>query len=108
MSIASFCGRHPLVVLLSASLFVCGSAAIAGTKIQLDMDSQVQANPANPHRLPDDMNPRLIKVTEEVIVVKNEAKEELAEVTETIHSLAFQGNRSAAQPTLDYTTGTSN
>lgn len=104
MSLASFCGRHPLASLLTLSLFIFGTAAIASTAIQ---PSIVYAE-NNPHRIPDHLDPKSIALAKEIAEIKYEAKDDVAELSETIHTVAFQGSNSLSHPILDYTTGTSN
>jgi len=104
MSLASFCGRHPLASLLTLSLFIFGTAAIASTAIQSD----VAYTDTNPHRIPDHMNPKSVALAKEIAEIRYEIKEGVAELNETVHTVAFQSHTSQSQPILDYTTGTSN
>jgi enoyl-[acyl-carrier-protein] reductase (NADH) len=104
MSLASFCGRHPLATLLMLSLFIFGTAAIASTAIQ----SELSYTESNPHRIPDHMNPKSAALAKEIAEIKYEIKEGVAEMDETVHTVAFQGRTAQSQPILDYTTGTSN
>ena len=108
MSFTSFCGRHPLATLLTFSLLVCGSAALAGTKIQLNIDDSVQANSKNPHQIPTHMDPKSESLAEEIRLIKYEVSEVVSEVEESMHSIAMRDIRGQSQPILDYTTGTSN
>ena len=108
MSFASFCGRHPLVTLLTFSLLVCGSAALAGTRIQLSIDDSVQANSKNPHQIPKNMDPKSEILADEIRLIKYEVSEVVVEVEESMHSVAMRDMHGLSQPTLDYTTGTSN
>jgi enoyl-[acyl-carrier-protein] reductase (NADH) len=104
MSLTSFCGRHPLATLLTLSLFIFGTAAIANTAIQ----SEIAYTETNPHRIPDHMNPKSVALAKEIAEIKLEIKEDVAELDETVHTIAFHGHTSQSQPILDYTTGTSN
>jgi enoyl-[acyl-carrier-protein] reductase (NADH) len=104
MSLTSFCGRHPLATLLTLLLFIFGTAAIASTAIQ----SEPSYAENNPHRIPDQMNPKSEALAKEIAEIKFEIKEGIAEIDETVHTVAFQGRTSQSQPTFDYTTGTSN
>ena len=108
MSLTSFISRHSLIALLSLSIFICGSVAIAGTKIQEDMEVQAQKNPKNPHHIPSNMNPKFYAISSEAVVIEDEIRKEAAELVETTHTIAFRGYRSYVEPILDYTTGTSN
>jgi hypothetical protein len=108
MSFSSFCGRHPLATLLTFSLLVCGSAALAGTRIQLGFDDSLQANAKNPHQIPTHMDPKSESLAEEIRLIKYEVSEVIVEVEESIHSVAMRDIRGQSQPILDYTTGTSN
>ncbi|MBU3557366.1 hypothetical protein ICN18_06965 [Polynucleobacter sp. Ross1-W9] len=108
MSFTSFCGRHPLATLLTFSLLVCGSAALAGTKIQLNIDDSVQANSKNPHQIPTHMDPKSESLAEEIRLIKYEVSEVALEVEESIHSVAMRDIHGQSHPILDYTTGTSN
>jgi enoyl-[acyl-carrier-protein] reductase (NADH) len=104
MFLTSFCGRHPVATLLTLSLFIFGTAAIASTAIQ----SEIAYTETNPHRIPDHMNPKSASLAMEIAEIKFEIKEGIAELDETVHAVAFQGRTGQSQPTLDYTTGTSN
>ena len=104
MPFISFCGRHPLAVFLALSFFIFGTAAIANTATQ----SEVAYTDANPHRIPDHMNPKSMALSKEIAEIKLQVKEDVVEVGETIHAVAFQGSTSQPQAILDYTTGTSN
>jgi hypothetical protein len=106
--LTSFFGRHPLLALLTLSLLICGSAAVANTNIHWGMSDQVSAGPNNPHYIPDHMDPKSSSLAEEIRLIKVEIAEEVVEVSDTVHSIAFRDQRSQAQPTYDYTTGTSN
>lgn len=108
MSFTSFCGRHPLATLLTLSLLVCGSAALAGTKIQSSIDDSVQANSKNPHQIPNNMDPKSEILADEIRLIKYEVSEVVVEVEESMHSVAMRDMHGLSQPTLDYTTGTSN
>ena len=108
MPLTSFNSRHSLITLLSLSIFICGSVAIASTKIQEDADVQAQEGLNNPHRIPSNMNPKLSRIPNEIVVAEGEISKEVADVVDTIHSIAFKGHGSYVVPTLDYTTGTSN
>jgi len=108
MSLTSLCGRHPLVTVLVASFFVFGSVAVAGTNIQFAMTQQAQSSPNNPHHLPDHMDPKSQTLSDEISAIKVEVHKEVAEVSETVHSIAFQDRHGSSLQTLDYTTGTSN
>jgi hypothetical protein len=108
MSFTSFCGRHPLATLLTLSLLVCGSAALAGAKIQSSIDDSVQANSKNPHQIPKNMDPKSEILADEIRLIKYEVSEVVVEVGESMHSVAMRDMRGQSQPTLDYTTSTSN
>ena len=108
MSLTSFCGRHPLVALLALSFLICGSAALAGTRIQGEMDRQAVESQNNPHHIPENMDPKSQSLSEEISLIKYEVREEVAQAPESIHSIAFQGNHGQSQSILDYTTGTTN
>jgi enoyl-[acyl-carrier-protein] reductase (NADH) len=108
MSITSFFSRHPLASFLALSLLICGSAEVAGTQIQWVSNDQVAASPSNPHRIPEEMDPKSTSLSEEIRLIKPEVREEVVEMGETVHSVAFQDHHGLSQPTLDYTTGTSN
>ena len=104
MSLTSFCGRHPLATLLTLSLFIFGTAAIANTAIQ----SEITYTEANPHRIPEHMNPKSVALAKEIAEIKYEIKEGVIELDETVHTIAFQGRANQSLPILDYSTGTSN
>jgi hypothetical protein len=106
--LTSFLGRHPLFALLTLFLLICGSAAVANTNIQWGMGSQVYASPNNPHYIPEHMDPKSSSLAEEIRLIKVETQEEVAEVSDTVHAVAFRDQRGQSQPVLDYTTGTSN
>lgn len=108
MPLSSFCGRHPLITLLALALLIGGSVAVAGTKMQFSIDDQTQNNPKNPHHIPESMDPKSLRLSEEIRLIQNEVREDVADVSETIHSIAFRDHHSQSQPILDYTTGTSN
>ena len=108
MSLTSFLSRHSLVALLSLSIFICGSVAIASTKIQEDIDAQAQKNLNNPHHIPTHMHPKFDSISNETLVIRDEIRKEAVEVADTAHTIAFRGHRSYVEPILDYTTGTSN
>jgi hypothetical protein len=108
MHLLSLFNRYPLATVLTASSLICASVAIAGTRMQLDSGTQAQVTASNPHQIPDHLNPKFHRISDEVIVIKSELTEEVLEVTETVHSIAFQGRHGYSQPILDYTTGTSN
>ncbi|MBU3577664.1 hypothetical protein [Polynucleobacter sp. UK-Kesae-W10] len=108
MSQHSFFGRHPVITLLAIALLICGSAAIAGTQIQSGVAYEAAANPSNPHRIPAHLDPKSQELSDEINAIKVELREELAEVSETVHSVAFKDHHGTSQQTIDFTTGTSN
>jgi len=108
MSSTSIFGRHKLVALLMLALLVFGSVAIAGTKIQLGVDDSVSATPNNPHLIPESMNPKSKTLSEEIRLIKYEVREEVLEVSDSVHDIAMRDFRGQSKPILDYTTGTSN
>ncbi len=108
MTLSSFFSRYPAATLLTLSMLVCGSVAIAGTNIQLSTDNSVQASPKNPHQIPTHMDPKSESLAEEIRLIKYEVSEVVSEVEESVHSVAMRDFHGQSQPTLDYTTGTSN
>ncbi|QWE04008.1 hypothetical protein [Polynucleobacter sp. JS-JIR-II-50] len=108
MSSTSIFGRHQLVALLMLVLLVFGSVAIAATNIQLGGDGSVRANPNNPHQIPTYLDPKSESLSEEIRLIKYEIREEVLEVSDSVHEIAMRDFRGQAQPILDYTTGTSN
>lgn len=101
--------RHPLVTsLLVFSFLICGSAALAATNVLFSAAEMPKASPTNPHRIPDQLDPKSQALSDEIALIKSEIREEVAEVDQTIHSVAFQDNHEQSKPILDYTTGTSN
>lgn len=108
MPFTSFCTRHPLIALLLLSLFISGTAALAGTQIQADSVRAESLAQNNPHRIPRHMDPKSLSLAKEIDAIQFEAREEVTELGETIHAMAFQGRQGQSLPILDYTTGTSN
>jgi hypothetical protein len=108
MSSTSIFGRHKLVALLMLAFLVFGSVAIAGTKIQLGLDDSVGATPKNPHQIPAHMDPKSETLSEEIRLIKYEVREEVLEVSDSVHDIAMRDFRGQSKPILDYTTGTSN
>jgi ActR/RegA family two-component response regulator len=104
----SIIGRHQLIAVLMLVLFVFGSVAIAGTKIQLGADDVISANPNNPHQIPANLDPKSEMLSEEIRLIKYEVREEILEVADSVHDVAMRDFRDQSKPTLDYTTGTSN
>jgi enoyl-[acyl-carrier-protein] reductase (NADH) len=104
----SFFGGYRFVKLWALSLLIVGSAAIGATNVYFGIDDQVSPSLNNPHRIPDHMDPKSQALSREIQSIKYEVKEEMAEVEETIHSIAFRDNLGQSHPILDYTTGTSN
>ena len=104
----SIFGRHQLVAMLMLVLLVFGSVAIAATNIQLGGDDAVRANPNNPHQIPEHMDPKSEALSEEIRLIKYEAREEVLEVSDSVHDIAMRDFHGQSQPTLDFTTGTSN
>ena len=107
----SIFSRNQLITLLILVLLIGSSVAIAATRIQSGGEDQVHEGPTNPHHIPDSMNPKLRRASDEIVVIKTEITEEITEAkeaAETMHSLAFQHQHAYSQPILDYTTGTSN
>jgi hypothetical protein len=103
-----FIGRHSRFSFLF-SLFLVGLLmALIGSRAQAKMDPQGVVEVNNPHRIPNEFNPRLHRAEDEIITIKQELNEEVVEATESIHELAFKNQHLAAQSTYDYTTGTSN
>jgi len=103
-----FFGGHRFAKLWALSLLIIGSAAIGATNVYFGVDDQVSPSLNNPHRIPDHMDPKSQALSREIQAIKYEVKEEMAEVAETIHDIAFANNHSQSLPILDYTTGTSN
>ena len=91
---------------------LCIGVGLVVTQVQASIHNQSEIEQNNPHRIPDNLNPKLRRAIDHLDVIKREVKEDLSEkiseASETIHSLAFKNNPSVAKPTLDYTTGTSN
>lgn len=108
MPIPSFCGRRPFAALLAFAFLICGSVALAGTNIQLSIGSPVQVSPNNPHHIPAHLDPKSSSLAEEIRLIKEEIKGEVAELNETVHSVALRDFHGHSQPVMDYTTGTSN
>lgn len=108
MPLTSFCGRHPLITLLTLSLLVCGSAALAGTSIQFGIDESVQSNSKNPHQIPSHLDPKSESLAEEIRLIKYEISEVVIEDEESIHTVAMRDFRGQSQAIYDFTTGTSN
>ena len=108
MTPTPFLGRQSLAVFLVLSLLIGGSVAFAATRIHFGVDDSVNASQSNPYRIPDHMDPKSQTLSREIASIKYEIKEEIVEVDETIHKVAFRDNHSQSLPILDYTTGTSN
>lgn len=106
-----FIQSRPRISLLLALTF-CTVIALAVTQVQASLQDQSEIAQKNPHHLPDNLNPKLHRLTDNLgtfkLGLKEELKEDLNQAKETIHSLAFKNNVSTAKPTYDYTTGTSN
>ena len=103
-----FISRHSRFSFLF-SLFLVGLLmALIGSRAQAKMDPQGVVEINNPHRIPNEFNPRFRRPEDEIIAIKQEPNEEVVEPTESIHELAFKNQHLSAQSTYDYTTGTSN
>ena len=97
---------------------VCLMLGVAVTQVQANIPSLTsEAN--NPHRIPDDLNPKLdwaehqIIATEingqrDLLVKPEDTVENEGDQVDTIHAIAMKDNKSFSKPIYDYTTGTSN
>ena len=108
MFITNLLGRHLRTSLLTVILIICGFIALAGTKVLASINNQAEIAQSNPHHIPDELNPKLKRVSEYFQVIRYVAKEDMVELKETLHSAAFKSKAAYVEPTLDYTTGTSN
>jgi len=108
MFIINLLGRHLRTSLLTVILIICGVIALAGTKVLANINNQAEIAQSNPHHIPDELNPKLKRVSEYFQVIRYVAKEDMVELKETLHSAAFKGKAAYIEPILDYTTGTSN
>jgi hypothetical protein len=108
MNNTSFFSGHSFAKLWALSLLIVGSAAIGATNVYFGINDQVSPSLNNPHRIPDYMDPKSQALSREIQSIKYEVKDEMSEVVETIHDIAFRNNHSESIPILDYTTGTSN
>ena len=54
------------------------------------------------------MDPKSEALSEEIRLIKYEAREEVLEVSDSVHDIAMRDFHGQSQPTLDFTTGTSN
>jgi len=108
MSQNTFLGRHPLITLFAIVLFICGSASIAGTQIQSDAADLAAANSSNPHHVPAHLDPKSQELSAEISAIKVEIREEVSEVGETVHSIAFKDHHGSSEQVMDYATGTVN
>ena len=106
--ITNLLGRHLRTSLLTVILIICGVIALAGTKVLASIHNQTEIVQSNPHHIPDELNPKLKRVSEYFQVIRYVAKEDMVELKETLHSAAFKSKAAYVEPTLDYTTGTSN
>ena len=108
MFITNLLGRHLRTSLLTVILIICGFIALAGTKVLASIHNQTEIVQSNPHHIPDELNPKLRRVSEYFEVIRYVAREDMAELKETLHSAAFKSKAAYIEPILDYTTGTSN
>ena len=108
MFITNLLGRHLRTSLLTVILIICGVIALAGTKVLASIHNQTEIVQSNPHHIPDELNPKLRRVSEYFEVIRYVAREDMAELKETLHSAAFKSKAAYIEPILDYTTGTSN
>jgi len=108
MFITNLLGRHLRTSLLTVILIICGFIALAGTKVLASINNQAEIAQSNPHHIPDELNPKLKRVSEYFQVIHYEAREDIVELKETLHSAAFKSKAAYIEPILDYTTGTSN
>jgi hypothetical protein len=100
--------RHPRMGFLAITSILIGCIALIGTKAVANIDKQSEVTRANPHHLPDDLNPRVKRTLEYLEPIANVIKGEVTESVNTLHSGAFGKRFAYVQPTFDYTTGTSN
>jgi len=108
MFMTNLLGRHLRTSLLTVILIICGVIALAGTKVLANINNQAEIAQSNPHHIPDELNPKLKRVSEDFQVIRYVAKDEIADLKETLHSAAFKTKAAYVEPILDYTTGTSN
>ena len=108
MFMTNLLGRHLRTSLLIIILIICGVIALAGTKVLANINNQAEIAQSNPHHIPDELNPKLKRVSEYFQVILYVAKEDMVELKETLHSAPFKGKAAYIEPILDYTTGTSN
>ena len=94
---------------------LCFGIGVAATQVQANIQDQSEIALNNPHQIPDELNPRFRRLEDRMDSLKQEfkdllgkTKEELADESETIHSLALKGSAGSPAPIYDYTTGTSN
>jgi len=92
---------------------------VAVTQVQANIPSPTMSGANNPHRIPDDLNPKLdweehqIIATEivsqsDLINESGDVIENMGDENDTIHAIAMKDNKSFSKPIYDFTTGTSN
>jgi hypothetical protein len=82
--------------------------ALAGTKVLASIHNQTEIVQSNPHHIPDAFNPNVKRASDQIEIIHYESIETMIEPKETLHSAAFKSKAAYVEPTLDYTTGTSN
>lgn len=108
MSRNQFFTRYSHLCFVLAGLLLAGGITLAGTSAQARIDVQSKIDQNNPHHIPDEFNPRFHRPEDGVTSMKSEVSEGVVSATETIHAIAFRGKHIDAEPTYDYTTGTTN
>ena len=101
-------GRYLRTSLFTIIFIIFGVIALAGTKVLASINNQAKSSQSNPHQIPDELNPKFKRVTEYFQMIPYVAKEDMVQLKETLHSAAFKSKAAYVEPTLDYTTGTSN
>ena len=98
---------------------VCLTLGVAVTQVQANIRNSTTSGANNPHRIPDDLNPKLDWVEHQIIATEINAQRDLlvkpedtveneGDQVDTIHAIAMKDNKSFSKPIYDYTTGTSN
>jgi hypothetical protein len=110
----NFIMNRPRISVIAIAL-VCLGIGLAVTQVKANISNAANVISDNPHRLPDEFNPRFKRVEDQPSWQKLEVKESLrervgqiAEESQTFHSVAFKDRQLNTKPVYDYTTGTSN
>ena len=122
--VSDFISQKPHVSFI-AIVAVCLGIGFAVTHVEANISEQSSVAQNNPHRLPNEFNPRVKRPEDmESTIAALIPKQELAEneqgqaqtqiqtqtqqQEETIHSMALKDHAMSHKPILDFTTGTSN